>query len=35
MAVGRITADRINGVFFNRKCMAVLPGRKKVPVMTR
>lgn len=26
--------DHINGVFFIEKCMAVLPGQKKVAVIT-
>ena len=31
-----LTGDRINGFFFCiRKCMAVLPGRKKLVVITR
>ena len=30
-----LKSDRINGFFFIRKWMAVLPGRKKVAVITR
>ena len=30
-----LTGDRINGVFCIRKCMAVLPARKKLVVTTR
>ena len=30
-----LTGDRINGVFFIIKCMAVFPGQKKVTVIMR
>ena len=36
MALAVLTGDRINEVFFFiKKCTAVLPGRKKVAVITR
>ena len=30
-----LKSDRINVFFFIRKCMAVLPGRKKVAIIPR